>query len=400
MSTTEQPPPSGEVSVEGQTNKSGRGRGIVSGVLCAVAILATPLLIVGLWVDQQINDTERYVDSVSAVSHDPRVQQYVASELATAFSNQVDLNAELSKDLPQELQPLSQPIAAGLDGVIEDAANRFTASEAFHKIWVEANRIAHPIVVDVLTGERDALTVNDGRVTVELGDALRELQSRLVADGLAIAGRVDLSGVNRPIVIADGPSIAAIENAREIIGTIQDLVWPLAVVTILAGAASVFVAPRRGRAVVRLGVGLAVGVALALIGVSITKNAFVDDVGTASSPLVAAYFDALADSLRVGLRFVFVVGVVVAILAVVVMQPAYSSRWSRPAQFSVLGIGLLALILPDGLSTRYTLAVLLCTVVAVVLLEVLRRQPPGDEGEGEPSPATTTAPSTTSTTSA
>ena len=397
MSTPDQSLPSGDVSVERRTDESGRGRSIASGVLCAVAIVAAPLLMVGLWVDQQLDDTDRYVASVSPVSHDPDVQQFVASELATAFSDQVDLNAELAKDLPPELQALSQPIAAGLDGVIEDAANRFTQSEAFHKIWIEANRIAHPILVGVLTGERDAVEVSDGRVTVELGDALRELQARLVADGLAIAGRVDLSGVNHPIVIADGPSIAAIEDAREIIGTIQDLVWPLALVTIFAGAASIIVAPRRSRAVVRLGVGLAVGVVVALIAVSITKNAFLDDVGTVPSPVVEAYFDALSDSLRIGLRFAFVVGLVVAILAVVVMQPAYSTRWARPAQFSVLGIGLIALILPDRLTTQYTLAVALCTVAAIVLLEVLRRQPPGTYAgtDREPPPPTTTAPPTT-----
>ncbi len=86
MSTTDQPPPTGDVRVEGQTNESGRGRSIASGVLCAVAIVAAPLLIVGLWVDQQLDDTDRYIASVSPVSHDPRVQQFVASELATAFS--------------------------------------------------------------------------------------------------------------------------------------------------------------------------------------------------------------------------------------------------------------------------------------------------------------------------
>ena len=357
-------------------------------MLLAVAIVTAPLLIVAVWADQQITDTDRYVDAVSGLSDDPRVQQYVASELAKAFSEHVDVDAELKKVLPQELQSFSQTLATGLDGFVEAAASRFTASSAFHTIWVDANRAAHRILVAVLTGERDAVTLSDGRLTVDLGDALRELQTRLVDDGLTIAGQVDLSGVDRQIVLADGASVEAIEDARGLLGNLQDLVWALAALTILAAAASVLVAPRRGRAVVRLGVGLAVGVVVAAIGVSVTRDAFVDDVGNVPAPVVGALFDALADSLRVGLRFVFVIGVAAAILAVIVMHPAYATRWSRPAQLGVLAVGLIALLVRDDLTTSYVLAVALATVVAIILLEVLRRNPAAgaDAAERHPDP--------------
>ena len=190
----------------------------------------------------------------------------------------------------------------------------------------------------------------------------------------------------------------AIEDARGLLGNLQDLMWALATLTILAAAASVVVAPRRGRAVVRLGVGLAVGVVIAAIGVSIMRDAFVDDVGNVPAPVVGALFDALTDSLRVGLRFVFVTAIAAAILAVIVIHPAYATRWSRPAQVGVLAVGLIALLVRDDLTTGYVLAVALATVVAIILLEVLRRKPAaGADGAADAPPlraVTTPAPPT------
>ena len=230
-----------------ETRRSVRVRSFASAVLMAVAIVTAPLLIVAVWADQQITDTDRYVEAVSGLSDDPRVQQYVASELAKAFSEHVDVDAELKKVLPQELQSLSPTLTSGLDGFVEAAAGRFTASSAFHTIWVDANRAAHRVLVAVLTGERDAVSLSDGRLTIDLGDALRDLQRRLVDEGLAVAGQVDLSGVDRQVVLADGTSVEAIENARELLGNLQDLVWTLAALTILTAVSSVLVAPRRRR---------------------------------------------------------------------------------------------------------------------------------------------------------
>ena len=82
----------GDVDVGNVAERAGlvRVRSFASAVLMAVAIVTAPLLIVAVWADQQITDTDRYVEAVSGLSDDPRVQQYVASELAKAFSEHVE----------------------------------------------------------------------------------------------------------------------------------------------------------------------------------------------------------------------------------------------------------------------------------------------------------------------
>ena len=50
---------------DGHTDRPGRGRSAASAVLLAVAIVAAPLLIVAVWADQQITNTDRYVDAVA-----------------------------------------------------------------------------------------------------------------------------------------------------------------------------------------------------------------------------------------------------------------------------------------------------------------------------------------------
>ena len=152
--------------------RTGGWRFAASIVLLVVAILTTPMVLVGAWVRAQITDTDRYVDTVAPLADDPQVQQYVADELAAAFNSNVDLNTLVTDQLPAELQALGPTITRGIQGFVAAAANRFTASPAFKTIWVEANRAAHDVVVRLLTGDREALELNDGQLTLDLGDAL------------------------------------------------------------------------------------------------------------------------------------------------------------------------------------------------------------------------------------
>ena len=113
-----------------QVASTGHGRLIASIVLLALAIVATPLLIVGAWANAQITDTDRYVDTVAPLADDPQVQQYVAGELADAFNANVDVSSLVTETLPAQLEPLSPTISSAIKGFVSAAANRFTASPA------------------------------------------------------------------------------------------------------------------------------------------------------------------------------------------------------------------------------------------------------------------------------
>jgi hypothetical protein len=225
MTTDPDVSPSHEAPRDGAGRSRSRWRFAVSIVLLVVAIIATPLVVIGAWAKVQINDTDRYVDTVAPLADEPEVQQYVASQLVDAFNDNVDVAGFVAEELPSQLQGLAPTITSAVEGLVSAAANRFTASPAFKTIWVDANRAAHRVISGLLTGDPEALELSDGQLSLDLGDALRALQTRLVDSGFELAGRVDLSGVEHQVVLADGPRLAELEDAREMVGRLDRLVW-------------------------------------------------------------------------------------------------------------------------------------------------------------------------------
>ena len=354
---------------------SGHGRLIASIVLLAVALVATPLFIVAGWVNQEITNTDRYVDTVAPMADDPQVQQYVAGQLADAITSNVDLGAAVGNVLPPSLAPLQGTINSAVNGFVNAAANRFTASPAFKTIWVDANRAAHKTIAKVLTGDRAALDLSNGQLTLDVGDALSQLQQRLVSDGLDIAGKIDLSGVDRQIVLADGPRLAKIEQARKLVGQLEDLVWVLGIVALLAAVGSIVVAPRKGSALKRLGVGLALVVVVIAIVVGLTRRQFLSASGdTVPSGVIASFFDALVNSIRFAFRLVFVLGVVMAALVAIVSLPSYAARWARPTQIGVAILGVGAVMAAHDPTWGTVIAVVLFVAVVEAILEIARRR--------------------------
>jgi hypothetical protein len=348
---------------------------IISIALLVVTMVATPLFIVAIWVNTQIKDTDRYVSTVAPLADDPAVQQYVAAQLADAFEQNVDVKTILSQQLPSALQPLSGTITNAVYGFVESAAERFTASPAFKTLWEQANRTAHTTISKVLTGDSKALDLSNGELTIDLGNVLRQFQQRLVDQGFDVASKVDLSNVHKEIVLADSERVAKIENARDTIGLLYKLVWLLGILALAAAIASVAVAPKRGSALKRLGVGLALIVVVVAIGVATTRRAFVSAAGqTVPTAVVGSFFDALVGSIRFAFRLVFVLGLVMALLVAIVSLPGYATRWARATQIGVAVIGVGALVALKEPTWGLVLFIIVLVVVAEIALEVARRR--------------------------
>jgi hypothetical protein len=262
------------------------------------------------------------------------------------------------------------------------AANRFTASPLFKGLWEDANRAAHATIVKVLTGDAKAVDLSNGELTIDLGTALRRFQQRLVDQGFDLASKVDLTGVHREIVLADGPRVAGIEKARDAVGLLKKLVWLLGILALVGAIVSVVVAPSRGAALKRLGIGLALVVVVIAIGIALTRRAFVSAAGeTVPTAVASSFFDTLVAGIRFAFRFVFVLGVVMALLVAIVSLPSYASRWARPTQIGVAVVGVAALIALREPTWGLVLFVVALVLVAEAGLEVARRR-----GLGEPSP--------------
>jgi hypothetical protein len=339
-----------------------------------LAVALTPLTVVAAWARAQIENTDRYVDTVAPLAQDPAIQQYVARAAADALYDLIDVEA-IVEQLPDGLADLGAAVAPAVRGFLIDVAARFTASPAFQELWNQSNRAAHAVISGVLTGDSAFTDLEGGQLTLDLGALLERFQTELIDTGFTIAAEVDLSAADRTIVLVEGEQLRSLEEVRILVGQLESLSWLLFLATVGVGVGSVVVAPNRRRAMVRLGVGVALSMVLVAIGLSIARRSFLGAITEGlPGPVASSFFDAVSDSMRTGFRGTFAFGLVIAVLVLIAGRHDFAARWARPTQTAVGALGVLAVVArnqPDG---AYVVFIAVTTVIGVGALEAVRQR--------------------------
>ena len=101
--------------------------------------------------------------------------------------------------MPDRAAFLGQPIATAMKSYATDVTENLLASDQFQTLWDNINRRAHNQLVALLTDDLDkakgSVAVKDGKVTLDLGNVIEQVQGKLVAAGLTF-----LDGVSVPPV--------------------------------------------------------------------------------------------------------------------------------------------------------------------------------------------------------
>lgn len=354
--------------------RAARTRLGISIALLVLAIALTPLTVVAAWARAQIEDTDRYVDTVAPLAQDPAVQAYVARAAADAVYGLLDVEAVVA-ELPDGLSGLGATIGPAVQGFLVDAANRFTASAAFQELWNQANRTAHTVISGVLTGNSALTDLEGGQLTLDLGALLERFQTDLVDAGFTLADQIDLGDADRTIVLVEGEQLRSIETARSLVGQLESLSWLLFLATVGVAVGSVVVAPDRRRGMMRLGVGVAFSMVLVAIGLSIARRAFLGAITEGlPRPVASSFFDAVSESMRTGFRGTFVFGLVVALLVLIASRHDFADRWARPTQITVGALGVLAIVAREEPNGAYVIFMVVITIIAVAALEAVKQR--------------------------
>jgi hypothetical protein len=361
-------------SMATRTTQAARTRLMVSIALLTLAVALTPLTVVAAWARLQIEDTDRYVDTVAPLAQDPAVQAYVARAAADAVYELLDVEVIVA-ELPNELAALGATVAPAVRGFLIDAAGRFTASQAFQELWNRANRTAHTVIRGVLTGDSALTDLEGGQLALDLGALLERFQTDLVDAGFSLADQIDLGDADRTIVLVEGEQLRSIDTARSLVGQLESLSWLLFLATVGVAVGSVVVAPDRRRAMMRLGVGVAFSMVLVAIGLSIARRAFLGAITEGlPRPVASSFFDAVSESMRTGFRGTFVFGLVLALLVLVASRHDFADRWARPTQITVGALGVLAIVAREEPNGAYVIFMTVLTTVAIASLETVRRR--------------------------
>ncbi|MFE3638373.1 hypothetical protein [Streptomyces cellostaticus] len=298
-------------------------RAVASAVLIVLTCVLVPVALLATWVHDIVLDTDRYVATVDPLATDPAIQDAAVQRITEAVGAHVDgqrAAADLASWLrSQGLPPLAadavRALGPQLDSLanqaIEKTATRVVDSDAFATVWNTANRAAHTAVVHALTGQgRGAVGVSDGTVTLDVGTAVDRVKQELVNAGLKPAAHIP--PVNKQLVLFQSEELAKARKAAHLLDVVGN--W-FPVLVVVLGAAGVFLAHGRRRALARTALGAAFACLVVAVALVVARHYYLDHLPpqVQSKAAAAAVFDTLLRFLRVSLRTAVVLGVVIAL---------------------------------------------------------------------------------------
>ena len=397
--------------------------------LVLIAAITAPLSVVATWARDQIVDTDRYVETVEPLGSNRAVQDAIAARITQEIFTRIDIPSvtddaltALSKQqfVPERARPLLPALATPLSSAVEDfiakRVDQVVESDEFSQAWVEANRQAHDQMVAVLIGEETgSVDVSNGEVRVNLASFIDAAKQRLVNDGFQLAG--NLPTINASFTIFASTDV---EKAQSAVGWLELAARALPAIGLALLVIALVIARDRRRTALAIGLSVAASMLLLGIALNIIRQVYLDSVPESVLPLDVAgiIYDTLIRFLRTALRALAVVGLVVALAAYLLAPTGSGSRVRGVLASGVSKLrtgtskagldtgpvgaflgrnrGLLRVIICvvaamtyvsiDHPSGANALVVVLCTAIAIVVLEVLAVPAAGDEQE----PAETT----------
>jgi hypothetical protein len=161
--------------VEGRAKSDGSGgsrhrvRRVLAPIVTALAILVFAVTVPGAWSRRTVLNTDRYVEIVGPLAQDPAVQAVLADRTTTRVMDLLDVPSLIDQVFPERATFLAGPIAEAIEGFVHDQVLRVFESDAFARIWTEANRFVHSRVLLVLDGEGgETISTVEGKVLLNL----------------------------------------------------------------------------------------------------------------------------------------------------------------------------------------------------------------------------------------
>ncbi|MGW2860627.1 hypothetical protein [Streptomyces sp. SDr-06] len=281
-------------------------RSFLSAVLIVLAAVLVPLGAIAAWAKTEIADSDRYVAAMAPLAGNGAVRDEVAARATDAIMKNIDVG----------------PLQASVASLIGGAVRSFTTTSAFRGVWNTANRAAHASVVSALTENGGG---ND--VRIDLAPAIQQIKTELEAQGVPFANEIPVEKTDLTVVESTklGPVRTVFRWLRRI------GVWG-AVACLAAAGSAVLVAVRRRRALIGVGVGLAVGAAVLRVLVAVGRSLTLDGLPADSDPSAAgAVYDALTDFLSTAAWGVLAFGLALALAAWLAGRLGKRGRGPDPA---------------------------------------------------------------------
>jgi hypothetical protein len=414
MDDTEDGPTPAPTMATRPTTTPKRTRTVIAAVVGVLAIVALTMSAVAVWARATVLSSSRVADLVGDVIAEPDVQAALADRITEEVFSAVDVESIVQPLLPDRLERLAPTISAALYTGVDRAMTAVLGNEDVQSVVTTIVERAHQRALRLLQGDGlfDGVSVEDGVVTINVlplvARGLTALQSfgllsdvqvpDLSADGDPAEQRAELSaalGRDLPetfgeVTVIDSARIASaeetVENAQRIMAMAKRGLLLILILTVVLVAATLLIAPRRLRALLVLGLGLAT----AMVALRAAVDVVVERApNLADQPGQRAAIQALVGGATTSLArlagVLLLIGLVIAAIAFLVR------RWPLTDLIVVAAFAVAAAtlaILPFSWITALV-ALVLGIAVPIGVRYVSGRRPPSDTPDVEAAPGTT-----------
>jgi len=207
---------------------------ILAGIVTVLAILST-------WVDRQVFDSQEWGDTSLKVLQNPEIQQQVANYAVDELYAQVDVQAELKKNLNDINSNLGATLAGPLAGLGRQGADslalRALKNDKVQSIWRDANLAAHKTLINIIEDNGTYTSTSGGQVELKLQPLIIEIADQV---GLGSQARDKIPASVGNIKIVDSSELAQVQTAAKLI---HGLALVTALIALVLIALAVYLSP-------------------------------------------------------------------------------------------------------------------------------------------------------------
>jgi len=300
--------------------------------LVVVGSILAFLSVFAIWTERQALNTDDWVDTSGRLIQNEKVRAAVGGYLVDQLYANVDIEKELEGILPGETKDLAGPVSGGLRQVAGSGAEEVLKSSTAQELWKDANRATHEQLLAVLENKKEAVSTEEGQVTLNLGGLVTNLADQ-VGIGSQLAEKLPPDAGQVTILRSD-----QLKTAQDIVVAIKGLALILSLLTLLAFGLAIYLS-REGRWVTVLfcGIGLIAAGFAVIVFRSVAGGIVVDQLVKEESVKPAAEAAwSISTSLMVSIATTVIVFGVLAGVAGWLGSPTGSARASRRFMAPVL----------------------------------------------------------------
>jgi hypothetical protein len=333
--------------------RAARWRSVGAWTLTVLAVLATTIALLSIWVFRTLTDTDLFVERVGSIIEQPEVAAAVGDAAAAQLVDALDLEERLVTRLPEEFAVVAGPVSNAAQQYLSQGVATLVQTEQFDSVWDAALAAGHRVSIGVLSGRDTTAVENSNGVIVldvtpvvnvalaEGADFVSDLLDRDITAPTVSAENVDTAlaaleeqlGTDLPadfgqVVLFESENLAAAQQAYQ---SVRAAVWLAPIAALVLIGLAIAVSTRR----LRTGLSVVIGTALLLLLVAVAlepvQSSVVGAVADAGlRGAVSSAFATILSSLRTGITVVVVLGVIAAAL-VFVTGRSHAAEISRGA---------------------------------------------------------------------